>query len=83
MYFKDPPIPGHISFIVEEVRKGESTSQWTGYAKMNFPSYIGKNSDLTSSKRVQEGFEGEIGNGTGPSSRVHLETRMISSLFFL
>jgi len=82
MYLKDPPIHGHISFIVEEVRKGEFTSQRTQYAKMNLPSYIGKDLGLTSSKRVQEGFEGEIGNGTGPSSRVHLETHMISSLFF-
>ena len=76
LYLKDPPIFGHISFIVEAVIKGESTERRLRHRKVNIPLRVGKigdTMDTTSLKRVQR--SGEPKNMAGPSGRVYLETR--------
>ena len=76
LYLKDPPIFGHISFIVEAVIKGESAERRLRHRKLNLPLRVGKigdTIDTTSLKRVQRSSEAE--NMAGPSGRVYLDTR--------
>ena len=80
LYLKDPPIFGHISFIVEAVIKGESAERRLRHRKLNLPLRVGKigdTIDTTSLKRVQRSSEAE--NMAGPSGQVYLETRARSS----
>jgi len=84
LYLKDPPVFGHISFIVEAVIKGEYAENGHNKWKRTFISNTGKVSmmeNITSSKRVEEDVEAEdedeveVESVVRPSSRVDLERR--------